>query len=372
MSKCHSCQNDARDKYYCESCGVIHNERKQKQRDERFNAGLCTICGGENNTDKLRCSKCQDKKSNSARQRKAEGKCNILKCENPKLIKSIFCEYHRLAHMSYRKERCIRFSNKGLCTICSREPYMDCYKDKSVMTKKCRFCTLKQNEKTRQKYKERFENGLCVSCGEKRDSQLTLCLVCRDKQNGQQKVRLDGRFIDGRCSVFDCKNQRLINNKCCEIHRIKRLEQQHKRAIKLVGDGLCTLCGKEPFLECFKNKKVINKLCLEHYLKQRANVRFHNTGLWINLLEKLKEQNYKCFYTGQTITLGVDDSIDHILATSRFPEKKDDVANIQWVSRDVNWMKDNFTHEEFMNLIEKIYKYRKEMEKGKKVPSPSP
>jgi len=236
----------------------------------------------------------------------------------------------------------------------------------------CQSCRLKYSETARQKYKERLENGLCTICGEKKDSKCTTCSICRDKKANEQRVRTDERFIEGTCIVFDCKNQRLINNKFCENHRVKKLEQQHRRGSKLSENGLCTLCGKEPFLECFKNKTVKNKLCLEHFLKQRANTRFHNTDLWINLLDKLKEQNYKCFYTGETLVLGINDSVDHILAASRFPEKKYDMTNVRWVSRDINWMKDNHTDEEFMDLVEKIYKYRKGMGKEEKLPPPSP
>lgn len=242
----------------------------------------------------------------------------------------------------------------------------------SPHTSLCQSCSLKYRETARQKYKERLENGLCTICGSKRDNKRTLCSICRDKKANEQRVRSDGRFIEGRCHVFDCKNQRLINDRLCEIHRIKRLEVHHKRAIKLADDGLCTTCGKEPFLECFKNKKVKYKFCLEHYLRQRANQRLHNADLWINLLDKLKEQDYKCFYTGEILTLGENDSVDHVLSASCFPERANDIANIQWVSRDINWMKNNFTHEKFMNLVEKIYKYRKEMEKGRKVPTPPP
>ena len=62
--------------------------------------------------------------------------------------------------------------------------------------------------------------------------------------------------------------------------------------------------------------------------------------------------------------------VDHILPKGKYPEKQKDINNFVWVSRIVNRMKHNYTHEEFMNLIEKIYKHQKKMEEGKKTSPP--
>jgi 5-methylcytosine-specific restriction endonuclease McrA len=64
--------------------------------------------------------------------------------------------------------------------------------------------------------------------------------------------------------------------------------------------------------------------------------------------EKLKSQNYRCAYTGELIVLGVNDSLDHILPISRFPELRHDPANTEWVTRKVNCMKWDSTREEFL------------------------
>jgi 5-methylcytosine-specific restriction endonuclease McrA len=64
--------------------------------------------------------------------------------------------------------------------------------------------------------------------------------------------------------------------------------------------------------------------------------------------QKLKDQNYRCAYTGEEIILGLNDSLDHILPISKFPELRSDPANVEWVTRKVNCMKWDSTRDEFI------------------------
>jgi len=237
---------------------------------------------------------------------------------------------------------------------------------------RCEPCNIKNREKIRQKRESRKVSGLCVDCGKKNDTKFRICSICIKEEYKKTKERDKKRFNEGKCNIGTCKNQRLDNNKFCEIHRLKNIVKKTKRSLKLNNIGLCSACGKEPFLNCFKNRAIKYKVCEKDYLKLKAIRGLNNINLWTDLLTKLKEQNYKCFYSGENIILGENDSIDHDFPVSRFPERANDITNIVWVSRDVNWMKDNHTHEEFMNLIEKICKYRKEMEEGKKISPPPP
>jgi len=250
-----------------------------------------------------------------------------------------------------------------LCRVCKKDSDGKCH---------CDSCRIKHNEKTKMTRREQNKNGICVSCGKQRDTDYKQCSRCQIKSSARQRNKNQIRKLDGKCNISNCKNPKLDKSRFCEIHREESVAKAKKRCIKLVNAGLCTVCGKEPFLECFGRKKSKTRLCLEHYLKLRAIGRLGDTSLWVDLLNKLKKQDHKCFYTGEKLTLGENDSIDHGFPVSRFPERASDITNIVWVSREVNWMKDNHTHEEFMNLIEKIYKYRKGMGKEEKLPPPSP
>jgi len=250
-----------------------------------------------------------------------------------------------------------------LCRVCKRDSGGKCH---------CDSCRIKHNEKTKMIRREQNKNGICISCGKQRDTDYKQCSRCQTKSSERQRNKNQIRKLDEKCNIFNCKNPKLDKSRFCEIHRKESVTRANKRCLKLIDAGLCTVCGKEPFLECFNRGESKTRRCLEHYLKFRAISRLGDTSLWIDLLNKLKEQGNKCFYTGETLVLGVNDSIDHDFPVSRFPERANDITNIVWVSRDVNWMKDNHTHEEFMNLIEKICKYRKEMEEGKKTSPPPP
>jgi hypothetical protein len=61
---------------------------------------------------------------------------------------------------------------------------------------------------------------------------------------------------------------------------------------------------------------------------------------------------------GIPLTLGVNDSLDHIYPLARFPERATDPTNIEWVSRKINEMKRDRTPDEFLALIGQILDYR--------------
>ena len=71
----------------------------------------------------------------------------------------------------------------------------------------------------------------------------------------------------------------------------------------------------------------------------------------------LERQNWTCPYTGDKIILGVNDSVDHILPISKYPESKYDIDNIQWTTRVINIMKSNLLDCEFLAAIEKVAKH---------------
>ena len=73
-----------------------------------------------------------------------------------------------------------------------------------------------------------------------------------------------------------------------------------------------------------------------------------------NLLEK---QNYKCALSGLPITLC---SRDNTASLDRINNKKGYIKrNVQWVHKDVNRMKSDFTQNNFIILCKNIAKYNK-------------
>jgi CRISPR/Cas system Type II protein with McrA/HNH and RuvC-like nuclease domain len=70
--------------------------------------------------------------------------------------------------------------------------------------------------------------------------------------------------------------------------------------------------------------------------------------------ELLIAQNFQCAYSGKSLEMGSDATLDHKIPRSR--GGSDDIGNLQWVSRRVNQMKTDFTHDEFIRACEVIVK----------------
>jgi len=121
------------------------------------------------------------------------------------------------------------------------------------------------------------------------------------------------------------------------------------------NEGLCNRCGKRPCLSSMKDR--CDSFCEPCYFK-KTSIDCLKTAKHAELIsEKLKAQNYRCAYTGEPIELGVNDSLDHILPTSRFPELRTDPANVEWVTRKVNCMKWDSTRKEFLETALAVVRY---------------
>ena len=96
--------------------------------------------------------------------------------------------------------------------------------------------------------------------------------------------------------------------------------------------------------------------CEYHFLRQMLNNRLRSSSdlLIARAKEKLVDQNWKCPISGRLLVLGVNASIDHILPKSKYPEKAQDIENIQWVDKNVNYAKYDLTQDELVQLCREI------------------
>ena len=114
--------------------------------------------------------------------------------------------------------------------------------------------------------------------------------------------------------------------------------------------GLCYQC-KNPPIEG-------NSWCEKHWFGQlawRCGLRGKGNG------EKLKSilvsQNYTCPYSGRTLTIGKNASVDHIQPRSKFPHLTGEISNMEWVDEDVNRAKRTMSREEFISMCVQISEY---------------
>ena len=101
----------------------------------------------------------------------------------------------------------------------------------------------------------------------------------------------------------------------------------------------------------------ITKLCQRCHLEQKSAQRLGSAQHWKSLLSILEQQDWICPYSGDKIVLGDNDSVDHILPISKYPDMEFDITNIQWTTQVVNIMKSNLLDCEFLAEIEKVAKH---------------
>jgi hypothetical protein len=148
------------------------------------------------------------------------------------------------------------------------------------------------------------EKKLCMSCGAQRDTDLVTCNKCTINVRAKNKVYV--------------------------------VEKRKSNAII----GLCYSCNK-PHLSN-------NKLCEKCYYYKASGKALKTKTRWKELQQLLIKQDFKCYYTGIPLTLGVNTSIDHVIPTARGGSFT--IDNIVWVHIDINVMKRAHSVSQFIEL----------------------
>lgn len=187
-----------------------------------------------------------------------------------------------------------------------------------------------------------------------------LCVECSAKTAAYRAAKKIEAENKGNCTK--CFNRQASQDrKHCSICLSTRNETfpyaYRKRAEQRRKLNLCINCGKSEPLESLP-VNAVQLFCEVCYLKRTAA---HNLGSqkhWRVLKEKLESQNYKCAYTGKSLKLGLNASIDHKLPVAHYPLHKYDHDNVEWVDLKVNLVKRDLTSQEFIDLVETIVKHR--------------
>ncbi len=159
-----------------------------------------------------------------------------------------------------------------------------------------------------QTYYKRKDAGLCVWCGKPKDDLGTkvLCSECKTVQIEKNKTR---------------RHKYLKMNKCVQ-------------------------CGRETVPN--------NNFCTKHYFQNVSWSAFGTTKYWVDIQKKWDQQKGRCAYTDEILILGVNASLDHILPRSKYPEVKDSIDNIQWISTKMNIIKNDMTESEMERLFKRV------------------
>jgi hypothetical protein len=154
------------------------------------------------------------------------------------------------------------------------------------------------------------------------------------------------------CSLCG-KNPPGIGTKLCDAcNKQARDKDRHDKPL-LKAAGKCLVCKRKDYITNLGNTK-----CIKCYLKATSVAHLGTSKPWKRFLQIFKDQKMRCPYTGRTMLLGVNTSLDHI--TPKCKGGTNDFSNLQWVYRDeridINLTKTKCTHFEFVALIDEMYR----------------
>lgn len=210
--------------------------------------------------------------------------------------------------MAYQKWH-QRNIDQGLCRDC-KKPILH------GTSTHCPSCAKKSSNRSAQYVKERREKwklaGLCYQCGKEKETEKLRCDKCHEK-----------------LMAYNYKTRK-------------------KREASRLEGSVCYQCGG----------KIVHgehKLCEICLLKQYAYGATKKSGNWEYLRDLLAHQNYKCAYTGEAITFGLNASIDHIIPKSHrdYPGDKD-LSNLCWTTKKTNIVKNNLSKDELIEFCKKV------------------
>jgi hypothetical protein len=188
----------------------------------------------------------------------------------------------------------------------------------------------------------------CGNCGKPTMKDRSYCetcfVVCREKQDRKKKERLE----KGLC--YECDNPiDRPGKKICKACCTRSTERTRKQKQDRTDAGMCVMCGKKPPLEH-------SRYCEFCYFKIASSQHFATVAEASGLQKLFHDANGQCAYTGRQLTLGLDAQLDHIVAITRGGANS--VSNMQWIHRDANQMKWNYSEEEFLALVRDIARNR--------------
>lgn len=144
---------------------------------------------------------------------------------------------------------------------------------------------------------------------------------------------------------------------CIECYTPKSREngRRYIKRKQLESIGLCQKCFKATPLPAMEQKSF--PLCRACFFKVFSKRALGTVAHWEVLEAQFERQDSRCPYTGVTLILGLNASLDHIKPRFHFPELANNPSNTEWVLDEVNEMKRDRTPEEFLEMLSRIVAY---------------
>jgi hypothetical protein len=276
---------------------------------------------------------------------KAANKC-MLCCKDLLEETTFLCDVCKNRMKKYNQRRDAHHKQHGLCKRCGKTI------EEGSTRVNCEMCISKMRPLDHQRYYKNKNMGTC-RCGTPTKDGRVWCGKC-SKNNSRRNSKV--YYENKSKKICRCGESILDGFTSCEKCRKKLIPHRKKMKNNFRENGLCVRCGKTPM-----RYKVFPRqtLCEKCYLQQCSYNNLGSTKHWKFLKEKLVAQGCKCTYTGDKIVLGENDSLDHINPVARFPKLKHDLNNVEWITREVNFMKSENTKDEFIQCLRTIRDFTK-------------
>ncbi|HOS15545.1 MAG TPA: hypothetical protein PKX15_00750 [Bacteroidales bacterium] len=188
------------------------------------------------------------------------------------------------------------------------------------------------------------------------------CAIKKRWENSKERSKYD-RLIKqgqrfGKLVVLSKKIERGNQVLCkCECGNLLK-----KRAIRLLTENNngCQKCLIGELNHLWKGVGKVPKIALTR-IKHHA-IRTHKEfNITLKYLSEIfDKQRGKCALSGMNLNFGVSNIIEQTASLDRIDSLKGYIkGNVQWVHKNVNWMKQDFSEDEFLSLCKKIVEYRK-------------
>lgn len=199
--------------------------------------------------------------------------------------------------------------------------------------------------------------GLCNRCREPRGANGSNwnCRPCLDSIQAYKRAKhgIVGQCV--RCGVRPrfSKHHGLCRLCAKETAGVRYAAALRRRKQSWAKAGLCVQCGD---ITIGKTNR-----CRHHYLElvgvnavRRDGVKLAESIPWKILDDIWEAQGPYCHYTGRRIELGVNAVLEHLKPVLRFPDLVATPHNLVWCCNHVNYVKQNFTEEEFVRMCHEV------------------
>ena len=146
-----------------------------------------------------------------------------------------------------------------------------------------------------------------------------------------------------RCNNSQCKREAKTGKKLCENCSDSLKQSKRRQNETLKAAGLCVDC---------RQQSNGNLRCSECSLRNSLRRLFGSIVKFDELKSKLSQQNARCAYTGLSLVIGENASVDHIQPKSK--GGTDELQNLHWVHSGVNRLKGSMSHEEFILFLREL------------------